>query len=162
MTCPNCGAETSAYVCQNCGGAVPAPGPTAMISGSPPIPTPSPAARQIVVAEPVEARNWATGVHLSALLGMFFPFANLIAPLVVWLLKRDESPLIDREGKEAVNFQISMTMYMAVSGLLVLLLIGLPMLFVVAILDLIFTIVAAVKTSNGEQYRYPLTIRFIR
>jgi uncharacterized Tic20 family protein len=55
-----------------------------------------------------------------------------------------------------------MSIYLCVSALLVILLIGLPMLFVIAVLDLVFTIVAAVKTSNGEQYRYPLTIRYIK
>jgi hypothetical protein len=101
------------------------------------------------------------GCHLSALLGLIVPFGNLIGPLIFWLVKRDQSPLVDREGKEALNFQISMTLYMLVSGVLIFVLIGIPLLFLVAILDLIFTVVAAVKVSSGETYRYPLTIRFL-
>ncbi|HTD36062.1 MAG TPA: DUF4870 domain-containing protein [Candidatus Limnocylindrales bacterium] len=102
------------------------------------------------------------GCHLSALAGLVIPLGNLIGPLVCWLVKRNESPLVDRNGKESLNFQLSMTIYMIISTVLIFVLIGIPLLFVVAILDLVFSIIAAVKTNNGEDYRYPLTIRFFR
>ncbi len=99
--------------------------------------------------------------HLSALAGIIVPFGNVIGPLIAWLVKRDQSPLVDREGKEALNFQISMTIYMLVSALLIFAFIGVPLLLVVCVMDLILTIVAAIKTSSGESYRYPFTIRFL-
>ena len=160
MICPNCRTEHAARFCPNCG----APGlpDTAFV---PPQPQASgaPAARQVsTLVESRDARNWAMGAHLSGLAGLFIPFGNVIGPLVVWLIKRDESSLVDREGKEALNFQISMTIYAMISALLIFVLIGILLLPVVGILDVVFTIVAAVKTSNGEQYRYPLTIRFLK
>ncbi len=100
--------------------------------------------------------------HLTALAGVIIPFGNLLGPLIVWLVKRDESSLVDREGKESLNFQISMSIYAIVSSLLILLLIGIPMLVIVRLVDIILTIVASVKTANGESYTYPLTIRFLR
>ena len=160
MSCPGCGTETTARFCPNCGTAV-SPEAGVAASAQPQVTAPPATTRVMTLVESPEARNWAMAAHLSALLGMFFPFANVIAPLVVWLMKKDGSPLIDREGKEALNFQISMTIYLIVSALLVIVLIGAVMMFVVALLDVIFTIVAAVKTSNGERYRYPLTIRFL-
>jgi len=123
-----------------------------------PAPTPSSAPAATAVAE---ERNWAMGVHLSALLGFVLPFGNVLGPLAVWLIKKNESKLVDQEGKEALNFQISMTIYMCVSALLIIFLVGIPLLICVAIADLILTIVAAIKTSNGEAYRYPLTLRFL-
>jgi uncharacterized Tic20 family protein len=109
----------------------------------------------------VEERNWAMGVHLSALLGFVLPLGNVIGPLVVWLMKKNESTLVDAEGKEALNFQISMTIYMGISAIMIMVLIGIPLLFGFAAADLILTIIAAVKTSNGERYRYPITLRFL-
>jgi uncharacterized Tic20 family protein len=160
MSCPHCGTETTARFCPNCGAAV---APDARLAApQPPVPGGQPPMRVVTTLPPADAKNWAMGTHLAALSGMFIPFANVIGPLVVWLIKKDESPLVDREGKESLNFQISMTIYLCVSALLVIVLIGLPLLFVIALLDLIFTIIAAVKTSNGEQYRYPLTIRFLK
>ncbi len=100
--------------------------------------------------------------HLTALAGVIIPFGNLLGPLIVWLVKRDESPLVDREGKESLNFQISMSIYAIVSFLFIVLFIGIPMLVIVGLVDLILTIVATVKTANGESYVYPLTIRFLR
>jgi uncharacterized Tic20 family protein len=147
VTCQHCGTETTSQFCPNCGAAVAPGGPPMRVVGT---------------LAPAEEKNWAVGAHLAALAGMFIPCANVIGPLIVWLVKKDESPLVDREGKESLNFQISMSIYLCVSALLVILLIGLPMLFVIAVVDLVLTIVAAVKTSNGEQYRYPLTIRFIK
>ncbi len=163
MNCPACGtvAEPGSRFCPKCGAAL---SYDAGAGAAPPPPQPQPysaAPRPVTVAEPQDARNWAMGAHLSALIGFFIPFGNVIGPLVVWLVKKDQSPLVDREGKEALNFQISMTIYLLVCAVLVFVLIGIPLLFILAVLDLIFTIVAAVKVSNGETFRYPLSIRFL-
>ncbi len=108
-------------------------------------------------------RTYAMLCHLTAL-AMFIgvPFGNIIGPLIVWLIKKDEYPLVNEQGKEALNFQISMTIYMMASGLLILVVIGLVLLPALLVAELILVIMAAVKVSDGEKYQYPLTIRFFR
>ena len=105
-----------------------------------------------------EARTWAMVCHLSALLG-FLPFLHIVAPLVVWLMKRDEHPFIDDQGKEAVNFQISMTIYFV---LLCFSLIGIPIAIALPLVNIVMIIIAVIKVSGGETYRYPLTLRLIK
>ena len=107
-----------------------------------------------------EVRNWALGAHLSAFLGAWLALAFL-GPLVVWLVKRDEHPFIAMHAKEALNFNISVLLYAFVGFILVFVLIGIPILIGIGIAWLVLTIVGAVKASNGEAYRYPLTIRFV-
>jgi len=109
-----------------------------------------------------EARTWAMLCHLGALAGYIIPFGHIIAPLVIWLIKKDESPLVDDQGKESLNFQISLTIYAIVAGLLTLVVIGFILLIALGIFDLIFVIIAAIKANSGEKYRYPLCIRFIK
>jgi uncharacterized Tic20 family protein len=100
--------------------------------------------------------------HLSALAGFVVPaFGHLLGPLIAWLIKRGESSEIDANGKEALNFQISMLIYNLVAGVLCLVLIGFALLAVLHILNVVFVIFAAIKASEGQMYRYPLTIRLI-
>ena len=106
------------------------------------------------------ARMWAVAAHLSAFT-MFIGIPPVIGPLIVWLVKRNDDPYIDFHGKEAVNFNISFLIYMLVSGLLILVVVGIVLLPIAGLVWLVLVIVAAVKTSDGEHYRYPLTIRFI-
>lgn len=108
-----------------------------------------------------EERNWAMLCHLSTLAGFLVPLGNIIGPLVVWLLKKDEYPLVNDQGKEALNFQISILIYLIVSLILILALIGIVLIPAVLIFDVIATIVAIVRANDGVAYRYPLTIRFI-
>lgn len=109
-----------------------------------------------------QEKMWAMFCHLGALLGYMVPFANIIAPLIIWLIKREESLLIEDHGKESLNFQISICIYCIVSLFLTLIIIGLILLFGLVIFNLVMVIIAAVKANSGERYRYPLTIRFIR
>jgi uncharacterized protein len=107
-------------------------------------------------------RTWCVLCHASALLGVFFHFlGHLLGPLVVWLLKRDASPEIDANGKESLNFQISMLIYDVIAGVLCIVLIGIPILIGLWVLNTVLVIVASIKASNGEFYRYPFTIRLI-
>ena len=109
-----------------------------------------------------EVRNWCVLCHASALAGLFFHFfGHLLGPLVVWLIKRVDSPEIDAAGKESLNFQISMLIYDIIAFILCFVLIGIPILIALWILNTVFVIIASVKTSQGEFYRYPLTIRFL-
>jgi hypothetical protein len=109
-----------------------------------------------------DERTWAMLCHLSALAGYIIPFGHIIGPLFVWLIKKDELPLVADQGKESLNFQISMTLYAIIPVILVIILIGIFLLIALAIVDLILIIVAAIKANEGVQYRYPLTIRFIK
>jgi uncharacterized Tic20 family protein len=107
-------------------------------------------------------RSWCVACHLSALAGFVVPaVGHLLGPLIVWLIKRADSPEIDAHGKEALNFQISMLIYNLVAGVLCLLLIGFALLAVLHILNVVFVILAALKAGEGQMYRYPLTLRLI-
>ena len=86
---------------------------------------------------------------------------HVFGPLIVWLVKRGDSPEIDAHGKEALNFQLSMLIYNIVAAVLCLILIGFALLAVLHILNVVFVILAAIKTSEGQMYRYPLTLRLI-
>jgi len=110
-----------------------------------------------------EARKWAMICHLSALIGLL---ANgigfLLAPLVVWLVKREDDPFIDEQGKEAVNFQITMFLALFVCIPLMLVVIGFILAVIIAFLMIIFPIIGAIKASDGESSRYPLSLRLIK
>jgi uncharacterized protein len=113
------------------------------------------------VASP-STRTWIVLCHASALLGLFFHFVgHIFGPLIVWLVKRSESAEIDAHGKESLNFQLSMLIYDAVAAILCLVLIGFPILILLWVLNTVFVIIASVKASEGQLYRYPFTIRFI-
>lgn len=107
-------------------------------------------------------RMWAMFCHLAAIVGLVVPFGHIIGPLVVWLLKRDQSAFVDDQGKESVNFQITFTIYMIISGILILLLVGIALLAILPIVCVIFVIIAAIRSNEGIWYRYPLTIRLIK
>jgi uncharacterized Tic20 family protein len=101
------------------------------------------------------ARSWCIGLHLSGLSGLILSFAlaHIVVPLVIWLVKRADSPEIDSTGKEVLNFQITYTIYSLIAGALCFVLIGFLILPIVLIVWLVCIIIAAVKTSNGEATR---------
>lgn len=102
-------------------------------------------------------------VHLAALAQFVIPtFGNVIGPLVIWLIKKDQSPWVDRQGKEALNFQISIALYALISAILIPIIIGIFLLIAVGIFWLIMVILATIRVSEGEVFKYPLCIRFIR
>ena len=108
-----------------------------------------------------DEKMWAMMCHLSALAGFVIPFGNVIAPLVIWILKKEEFPHVDDQGKEALNFQISMTIYFIVAAFLILVAIGMVILPILGIFWLIMIIIASIKANDGEKYRYPFTIRLV-
>ena len=109
-----------------------------------------------------QIRNLGMLCHLSALAGMVFPLGSVLGPLVVWLTQRHKSPFVDDQGKEAVNFQLSVLIYGAVCALLILILVGFFLLLALALGAFVLTIIAAIQANQGVAYRYPLIIRFIR
>jgi len=102
-----------------------------------------------------DEKNMGMLCHLLGLL-------SFIGPLIIWLLKKDESKFIDDNGKEALNFQITIALAYVVSMFLMFVVIGILLMPVVMILWFVFTIIGAVKTSEGKSYRYPLTIRLLK
>jgi len=109
-----------------------------------------------------DARLWGMLCHLAGLAGFAFPIGNMILPLIFWQIKKDEFPFVNDNGKEAVNFQISMTLYGLISIPLFFVCVGPFLLAAVCIVDVVLLIIAAVKANNGQTYRYPLTIRLIK
>jgi uncharacterized Tic20 family protein len=109
-----------------------------------------------------QERNWGMACHLAALSGFVFPFGHIIGPLVVWLIKKDESEFVDDQGKESLNFQISVTIYLVIAAILILVIIGIFLMAAIGVFVLVMIIVAGVKASSGEKFRYPLTLRLIQ
>ena len=106
-------------------------------------------------------RTWAMFCHLGAFAGYIIPFGGIIGPIIVWAMKKDQYQLVDDQGKEAINFNISMIIYYLVSAVLILALIGIPLLVALFFFRIIITVVAAIKANEGVRFRYPLCIRFI-
>ena len=116
-----------------------------------PLPTPS-----------SQVRQWAMFCHFAAFLGLIFPFGNLLGPLIIWQLKKETDPFIDAQGKEALNFQITVALAMVACFFLMLLIIGFALIGLVGIGALVLTIIAGIKANDGVAYRYPFTWRLIK
>ena len=123
------------------------------VTAAPPAPTGEPSG---------EDKQWGLFAHLSSLLGLIIPFGNIIGPLIVWQIKKDSLPFAADQGKEALNFNITIAIAAIISGLLTLVLIGFLLLPLVGLAWLVFTIIGAVKANGGEAYRYPFALRLIK
>jgi uncharacterized Tic20 family protein len=148
-TCPACSArlDQQATTCPQCGANL-AAGGTNQAAGA--------------GAVDQEVRNTAVAAHLSTLAGLVVPFGSVIGPLAVWLTRRDRDPFIDQAGREALNFGISIAIYGLVALAAALMLVGIPLLIAGVIAWVVLACLAAVKASQGQAYRYPLTMRFVR
>ncbi len=112
-----------------------------------------------------DARMWAMLCHLAGFAGLLpVVVGSVIGPLIIWLIKKEQYPFVDEQGKEALNFQITMLIYGVVAGLLIFACIGAVLLPAVIIVDVVLMIIAAIKANDGYHYRYPypLIIRFIK
>lgn len=109
-----------------------------------------------------DEKQWAMFAHLSALIGYIIPFGSIIGPLLIWQIKKNEMPFVDDQGKEALNFQITVAILAIICFILIFILIGILLLWVLAIVDLVFIILAAIAANNGTTYRYPFAFRFIK
>jgi uncharacterized Tic20 family protein len=140
----------------------PQPGPV-----EPQGPNVPPAVEPLARETSKDARMWAMFAHLAGFAGLLpvLPaVGSVIGPLIIWVLKKDLFPFVDEQGKEAVNFQITMLIYGIVAGLLILACVGAVLLPAVIIVDMVLIIIAAIKANDGYHYRYPypLIIRFIK
>jgi uncharacterized Tic20 family protein len=117
-----------------------------------------------------QERTLAMLCHIGALIGSFMPPANIIVPVVIWLLKKDQSAFVNEHGKESINFQINLSVWAiiicVVGFLLIFLVIGIFLLPVALgalfIAGLILCIVAGIKAYEGNYYRYPFIIRLVK
>jgi uncharacterized Tic20 family protein len=109
-----------------------------------------------------QARQWAMFLHLSQLAGYIIPLVGLIAPIVIWQMKKDEYPILDEHGKAVVNWIISELIYGAICFVLVFIVIGFPMLMVLGILAVVFPIIGGIKANNGELWHYPMAINILK
>lgn len=109
-----------------------------------------------------QERMLAMFCHIGALAGFIIPFGNIIAPLVIWSMKKADSPLIDDQGKESLNFQITMTIAAIVAWILIVVVIGVPLLIALGIFNIVMIIIAGIKANEGTKYRYPVNIRLIK
>lgn len=107
-------------------------------------------------------RTWCVLCHAAALLGVFFHFpGHILGPLIVWLAKRGDGADIDAHGKESLNFQFTWLIYDLIAFVLCFVVIGIPILIVLWLANIVLVIIASIRASEGELYRYPLTIRFL-
>ncbi|MFE7845743.1 DUF4870 domain-containing protein [Microbacterium sp. NPDC057407] len=104
---------------------------------------------------PADEKTWATVVHIGAL---FFSF---LVPLIAFLVLKDRGPFVRAHTATALNFQLSLIIYAFVGVILSFVLVGVVVLLAIAVVDVVFSVIAAVKASRGEWYRYPLSIRFV-
>jgi len=113
-----------------------------------------------------DARTWAMFCHLAGLGWLIFwlipVIGGVICPLILWQIKKNEYSFVDEQGKEAVNFQISMLLYWIVAMLLCFACIGAALVPIVLVVDIVLAIVASIKVGEGHSYRYPFCIRFIK
>lgn len=107
-------------------------------------------------------RNWAMLCHLSAFAGFFFPFGGIIGPLICWLSRKDESVWVNENGKSSMNFQLSILLYIVLVIPLCFILIGIPIIVFLGVLKIVCIVIASIKASKGEKFKYPLSIPFIQ
>ena len=109
-----------------------------------------------------KGKNWMIFCHLSTYFGSVIPLLNVIVPWIIWLSKRNEYDFVRTEGKEVINFNLSYSLYMIISSILIIVYVGMFFVAILGVLIIIFPIVGAIKASNGQHYHYPLSIRFIK
>jgi hypothetical protein len=113
--------------------------------------------------EESQERIWGMLCHLTALLGLVgIPFGNIFGPLLVWLYKKKAYAMVDKQGRESLNFQLTMTILVLIAALLIYLKIGMMLIFVLASINVVLVLIASVQSYRGETFRYPFRIRFLK
>ena len=109
-----------------------------------------------------DERLWGMLCHLTAFAGFIIPFGSVLGPLVIWLIKKDEMPFVNDQGRESLNFQLTMMIAFIISFILMFVFIGVFLMGALCIFELIVVIMASIKANDGVLYRYPYAIRFIK
>jgi uncharacterized Tic20 family protein len=108
-----------------------------------------------------EERSWGLLAHLSGLIAYLLGGLTFLGPLIVWLIKKEQSPFIADQAKEALNFQITVAIALLISAVSIFVCVGFILVPVVIIGSIIYSIIAAMEANKGVYYRYPYTVRFI-
>jgi uncharacterized Tic20 family protein len=107
-------------------------------------------------------KQWVLISHLSGFAGYIFPLGHLLGPLLIWLLKKEQSAAVEEHAREALNFQISISIYFLIASILIVAVIGLALIPILIIVQIVLMIKAALEADRGGFYTYPITIRFIK
>ena len=109
-----------------------------------------------------KSNDWGLILHLSQFAGYLVPLAGVVAPILIWQMKKEEMPALDEHGKIVINWFISATIYAIIGVILMLVVVGFFALMVLGVLAVVFPIVGAIKAQKGEIWPYPLSIRFFK
>lgn len=107
-------------------------------------------------------RDMSMWVHLATYTDFLIPTSSIFVKILLWQLNKGKSDFFEKQAKEAINFEITMWLATAISFVLIFVLIGLPLLIVSVAVSWVLPIVAATRSRNGTDYRYPISIRFIK
>jgi uncharacterized Tic20 family protein len=142
----------------------PAPQQAPPVNEQPPGQGYSPPPEQKPASAPTQdEKMWAMFCHLAALaMYLPIPFGNILGPLIVWLIKKDEFPFVEDQGRESLNFQISIGIYFLACIPLIFVVIGIPLIIGLGIFNLVMIIISSISANKGETYRYPLNLRLIK
>ena len=125
--------------------------------------TPSPPVQSSLNPNEAKARTWNMLCHLSALAGFIIPFGNIIGPLLVWQIKKNEIPSVEVHGKAALNFQITVTIAVLIGVVVAMILpLLIPLVMLIGLAGLVFAIIAGIKANNGEDYKYPCSLQLVK
>ena len=105
---------------------------------------------------------WCMLIHLTQFCGYILPLAGMIVPIVLWQIKKDESPIVDTHGRIVVNWIISAILYWVIAVVLIFVLIGIPLVIVLGIVGIVFPIIGGIKAYNGEVWHYPFSMKFFK
>ena len=116
-----------------------------------------------------QARTWNMLCHLSALAGFIIPFGNILGPLIIWQIKKNEFPSVEVHGKAALNFQITVAIA-ALAGVAVAVVLSFfcvgyllfPLVMLIGLAGLVFAVIAGIKANNGEDYKYPWSLELVK
>ncbi|MEM7367097.1 MAG: DUF4870 domain-containing protein [Bacteroidota bacterium] len=109
-----------------------------------------------------DEKSWFLLAHLSALASFVIPFGSILGPLIVWQAKKEQIPAVVPHAKAALNFQLSMLIYMLISIPLIFIVVGVFTMIALGIISVVFTIMNAIKAQNGQPYKYPFTLNLIK
>ncbi len=119
--------------------------------------------KTINVMAPENEKLWGMFAHLGGFAGTLFAFAQIVVPLVIWLVHKDKSTFVAEHAKESLNFQLTLLIVYFIGGILSFILIGIPILIAAFIISIVFGVIGSVKAYQGEQFKYPfMTIRFFK
>lgn len=135
--------------------------PPALEDKQPPVEPPLPPSGPTLTQD---EKTWGMVCHLASLAGLVVPAGNVVGPIICWLMKKEKSAFVDRHGKESINFQLNLTMYILVSIVLGVLTLGIGFILTAAlgVYGVVMPILAGLKANNGEDYQYPYVFRLLK